>query len=438
MTVPAPAAFTHAPERLRLLFCDHLSIARGKYIPWREGRGGAARFCRGTFGVTFEKELIPAPGAAVLEGLPDMEAVFQADDVRPGWQPRTRMAVGDLKANDGSPLPMCGRSALKRAVADWQALGYTPMVGIELEAYVFQIGADGSLKPYDTPSAHVYATGPFADPAGFTDALWERAGAAGFRIDSMNTEYDSPQFELTLTYDHAVRAVDDIFLFRLLAREVAFEHGLLLTFMPKPILTQGGSGVHVNFSLNDAQGRNAISGGPDASQFNELTLACTAGLMRHHKALAGLLAPSANSYQRLQPASLSGFWQNWAVDHRGVTVRLSPDPGPAARIEHRMGDACANPYTHTAAVLQAARLGWQHRYPLQAHETGDCLENKDATDSVSADLAGALDALEADTALVQAVGEGLVANHVGIKRHEINRTSALEGDALRDHYIRFI
>ena len=426
------------PERLRLLFCDHLAIARGKYLPLRAGQGGAARFCRGTFGVTYEKELIPVPGASVLEGLPDMEAVYSADDVRPGWQRNTRVAIADLRANDGSPLPMCGRSALKRAVADWQALGYDPMVGIELEAYVFQIEPDGSLKPYDTPSSHVYATGPFSDPRGFTDTLWERAGAAGLRIDSQNTEYDSPQFELTLTFDHAVRAVDDIFLFRLLAREVAFEHGLLLTFIPKPIATQGGSGVHVNFSLRDEQGRNAISGGPDAAQFNALTLACTAGLMQHHQALAGLVAPSANSYQRLQPASLSGFWQNWAVDHRGVTVRLSAEAGHAARIEHRMGDACANPYTHTAAVLQAARLGLVHGYPLQAAETGDCLENKDATHSVAADLAGALDALEADTALVQAVGPGLVAQHIGMKRHEITRTAALQGDAVRDYYIRFV
>ncbi len=425
-------------ERLRVLFCDHLSIARGKYIPLKSKTAGGARFCRGTFGVTFEKELIPAPGSTVLEGLPDMEAVYTAEDIRPGWEAFTQVAIGDLKANDGSPLPMCGRSALKRAVADWQAMGYTPMVGIELEAFVFQIEADGSLRPYDTPSSHVYATGPFADPRGFTDVLWEKASLAGFRIDSMNTEYDSPQFELTLTYDQAVRAVDDIFLFRLLAREVAFAHGLLLTFMPKPILTLGGSGVHINFSFTDASGRNAISGGPDASQFNALTLACTSGLMHHHNALAGLLAPSTNSYQRLQPASLSGFWQNWAVDHRGVTVRLSAEAGPGARIEHRMGDACANPYTHTAAVLQAARLGVIHNYPLQAAETGDCLENKDATHSVPANLAGALDALEADTALVQAVGEGLVANHVGIKRHEIERTAGLEGDALRDHYIRFI
>jgi glutamine synthetase len=429
---------SNVQERLRVLYCDHLAIARGKYVTLKPGQGGGARFCRGTFGVTYEKELIPAPGAMVMEGLPDMEAVYTPEDIRPGWQPFTQVAVGDLKANDGTPLPMCGRSALKRAVADWQAMGYEPMVGIELEAFAFQIEPDGSLKPYDTPAAHVYSTGPFSDPRGFTDALWEKATAAGFRIDSMNTEYDAPQFEFTLTYDRAVKAVDDIFLFRLLAREVAFQHGIVLTFMPKPILTVGGSGVHINFSLRDGQGHNAISGGHDASQFNALTLGCTAGLMHHHQALAGLLAPSANSYQRLQPASLSGFWKNWAVDHRGVTVRLSAETGSGARIEHRMGDAAANPYTHTAAVLQAARLGVVNGYALQPAETGDCLENKDATESVCETLSGALDALEADTVLSQALSQGLVDNHVGIKRHEIERTAALEGVALRDYYIRFI
>jgi glutamine synthetase len=424
-------------DRLRVLFCDHLAMARGKYVPLRE-QGGAARFCRGTFGVTYEKELIPVPGAMVLDGLPDMEAVYSADDLRPGWQPGTRVAIGDLQANDGTPLPMCARTALKRAVADWQGMGYDPMVGIELEAFAFQIEADGSLKPYDTPSAHVYATGPFADPRGFCDAIWDKATAAGFRIDSMNTEYDSPQFEFTLTYDHALRAVDDIFLFRLLAREVAFQHGIVLTFMPKPILSLGGSGVHVNFSLRDREGVNAISGGHGPQAFNPLTLACTAGLLQHHAALAGLVAPCSNSYQRLKPASLSGFWKNWGVDHRGVTVRLSPESGAVARIEHRMGDAAANPYTLTAAVLQAARLGVVNKYPLQPQETGDCLEDKDATESVAETLTGALDALQADTVLTQAIGQGLVDNHIGIKRHEVTRTAGLDEQALRDHYIRFI
>jgi glutamine synthetase len=429
------------PERLRVLFCDHLNIVRGKYVPWRN-RDGGARFCRGTFGVGYDKDLIPAPGAMVFDGLPDMEAVYQAEAARPGWEPNTRVAICDLHDNHGQPLPMCGRGALKRAIADWNALGYDPMVGIELEAYAFQIEADGSLKPYETPSSHVYATGPFADPRGFTDAIWAQAAACGLPIDSLNTEYDSPQFELTLTFDHALKAVDDIVLFRLMAREVAFKHGILLTFLPKPLLAQGGSGVHVNFSLRHRAGpqvgQNAINGGHDPKALNALTRSCIAGLMHHHRAMAGLAAPCVNSYERLKPATLSGFWQNWGVDHRNVTVRVSAEDGASARLEHRMGDGAANPYTLVAAVLQAARLGLQHGYPLQAMETGDGLTGQDATVSVASSLGAALDHLQADTVLTQALGAELVANHVFMKRNEVEKTADCDALGARDFYIRHI
>ena len=80
-----------SPERLRVLFCDHLNIVRGKYVPWRD-RDGAARFCRGTFGVGYDKDLLPAPGSTVLEGLPDMEAVYEAAAARPGWEANTRVS----------------------------------------------------------------------------------------------------------------------------------------------------------------------------------------------------------------------------------------------------------------------------------------------------------------------------------------------------------
>jgi glutamine synthetase len=430
-----------SPERLRVLFCDHLNIVRGKYVPWRN-RDGGARFCRGTFGVGYDKDLLPAPGSTVLEGLPDMEAVYEASDARPGWEANTRVVLCDLHDNRGQPLPQCGRGALKRAIAAWQGLGYEPMVGIELEAYAFQIEPDGSLKPYDTPSSHVYATGVFADPRGFTDALWAQAAACGLPIDSLNTEYDSPQFELTLTFDHALKAVDDIVLFRLMAREIAFRHGLLLTFLPKPLPQQGGSGVHVNLSLRHREGpeagRNAISGGHGPAALNPLTRGCIAGLLAHHAGLAGLAAPSVNSYERLKPASLSGFWKNWGVDHRNVTVRLSAEDGPAARLEHRMGDGAANPYTLVAAVLHAARLGVVDGLPLPPMETGDGLTGQDATEGVPASLGDALDALEADTALVQAVGADLVANHIFMKRDEIQKTAGRDALGARDFYIRHI
>ena len=87
--------------------------------------------------------------------------------------------------------------------------------------------------------------------------------------------------------------------------------------MPKPILGLAGSGLHVNFSFNDKDGRNAIGDATVPEQMPPLTRGCIAGLMQHHAGMAGLIAPTVNSYDRLKPASLSGFWRNWGVDHRG-------------------------------------------------------------------------------------------------------------------------
>lgn len=422
-------------ERLRILFSDALGKARGKYTLWQRGEDGEARFCRSLYGVTLERELIPFPGADVLDSLPDLAVQFRAEDVREGWDEGTRIVLGDQFDHHGNPLALDARGALKRAIAEWDAMGYTAMVGIELEAYAFVEQADGSLVPYGRQGSHVYDVGAFADPLGVMDKIWDKATAAGFVMDSMNTEYDAHQWEFTLRYDNALRAVDDIFLFKVLAREEAIRHGIVLTFLPKPIAESGGNGVHVNFSLRDKDGRNAFSGGVDN---NDLMKACVAGLMHHHQGLAGLVAPTAQSYLRLQPASMSGYWQNWAVDHRGVTVRLSPETGAAARIEHRMPDGGSNPYTMTAAILQAARLGVVNGYALQPAETADCLENSDAKQGVADSLVAALDALEADTVLVNAVGAELVANHIAAKRYEAERTAELQGDALRDYYIRHI
>ena len=116
-------------ERLRLLFCDHLSLARGKYLPASKIGNGSSRFCQGTFAVTYDKELVPAPGGTMLEGLPDMDAVYVEEDIREGWEPNTKVVLSDLYQSDGKPLALCGRSLLKRTVKQWQELGYTPKVG---------------------------------------------------------------------------------------------------------------------------------------------------------------------------------------------------------------------------------------------------------------------------------------------------------------------
>jgi glutamine synthetase len=422
-------------ERLRVMFCDHLNLARGKYLPVGQLVDGGTSFCRSTFGVQFDKDLLPAPGAMMMEGLPDMEARYLGSDIRKGWQAGERVVVGDLWDIDGAPLGMCGRQALKRAIADWGDKGLQPMVGIELEATAFQFTEDGGLEPYDNPGGIVYGTGPFADPTGFTEAIWDRANDCGFRLDMITAEYDTPQYEFTLSFDEALKAADDVFLFRQLAREVALEHGILLTFLPKPQAEKGGLGMHINFSFRDKDGKNVIGAGDNPG---DIATGCMAGLVHHHQSMAGLLAPTVTSYERLQPAGLAGFWNNWAIDHRGVTTRIASEGGAKARLEHRMADATANVYTAVATVLQAARLGVENGYALPPAETQDCFEGQDATLGSPASLAEALKLLKADKALTGAVGQLLVDNLIFVKTDEIEKTKDLSGDALRDWYIHYL
>ena len=428
-------------ERLRAMFCDHLSVMRGKYLPPAKMRDDESRFAQATFSVHYDKDLlIEAPGTLCLQGIPDMALRWKGEDIRTGWEPATKVVTGDLFSADGSPLPLCPRGALKRAVAAWMAHGLTPKIGIELEAYAFARADDGTITPYDNPGGVVYGTGNFTDPRRFTDAIWNKAQAIGMPLDLITAEYDTPQFEFTLTYDDAVAHVDTVVLFRQMAREVALDHGVILSFLPKPIPGKGGNGMHINLSFTDAHGHNALATGDrgDPATMNDLAKGCVAGWMQHHKGMAGLIAPNAMSYARLQPASLSGYWCNWGGDNRNVTARLSAEGGKKARLEHRMADAAANPYTAVATVLQAALLGSMGKYSLPPMETGDGFTSNAAPHGVAASLTGALDDLAADHALSGAVGQGLVDNHIYMKRAEVTKTAGLEGDALRDWYIWYL
>lgn len=426
-----------AAQRVRILFADQLNIARGKYVPDSEAKKGHARFCVGTYAVTYDRQMVAAPGGGMLDGLPDMEAVFDPNALRPSWDANTRIALADMRFK-GEVFPLCGRSALKKAIADWRALGLDPMIGIEMEAYIFQRAPDGRWVPYDTPGAGVYGTGPFTDPAGLIDEVWAMAAACDLPVESINAEFDTPQFELTLKFADALKACDDAFLFRQMARELLFKRGYLLSFLPKPIPGRSGSGLHINFSLNDKSGNNVFANDVSSGTLSDLMKGSIAGLLRHHEGLAGIAAPIPNSYERLQPASLSGYWANWGIDHRSVSVRVSAETGPAARVEHRVADCAASPYVAVAAMLQAALLGVRNGYPLPEAETNDGLETTGTEHHTPHSLAEAIDALEADTVLGDAIGRLLVDNYVAVKRRELEIVDGMTAEQQFDYYAPFI
>jgi glutamine synthetase len=404
-------------DRVRVLWPDHLGLPRGKYVPANLADEGV-KHCTGTWALGFDREMTPyTTGSGWEVGLPDMSARYDASDIRAGWEPDTKVVVADL-VRDGAPVSVSPRAALRKAIDDWAKLGYKAYAGIELEAYLMEADGEGGFRPIDTPGAFVYGTGTAVDPYGVIDDIWRAADGCGLVLESLNSEYDNGQFELTLRYDDALRAADDAFLFKLLAREVAARRGYLLTFLGRPFADRGGSGMHLNLSWTDEKGYNVVNDPDHDGEISDLARHCIGGLLEHHQALAGLCAPTVNAYKRLKPAQLSGYWANWGFDHRGATVRVSPERGKSARLEHRLSDGAAPVHVALAAALQAARLGVESKTDPGPPEGGNGLDVVEATVGTPPTLGAALDALEADTALVDAVGADLVAQHLAIKRTE--------------------
>ena len=420
-------------NRTRALFCDLLNLPRGKYLPPDVAKSGLVGFARAAYAVSFDRDLLSVPGCGVHSGLPDMELKLD-DERRLSWQAATEIALGDLYA-DGESFGLCARSRLKQTIEQWQSLGFTPKVGLETEAYIFQRDDDGIWRPYDTPGAFVYGTGPENDPRGLIDEIWETACACAIPLESANGEFDNGQIELTLRFDDALKACDDAFLLRVMARELALKKGLLLSFLPKPIPDRGGSGLHVNFSFVDVHGDNVIA--PDGT-LSELAKQCMAGLIRHHQGLAGLLATTVNSYDRLTAGAMAGYWANWAEDHRMVTTRCSTGSPRSARLEHRMADCATNPYQAVASVLQAAKLGVEHKLKLPPPEDLDGIEHVRARQHVPSNLDKAINALDKDETLRKAVGELYCNALIYLKRDEVDRLLGKSVDEVRDYYLPFV
>lgn len=424
-------------NRVRVLWPDHLGLARGKYVPAAMAERGT-HHCTGTWALGYDRGMTPETvGSHWNEGLPDFEATYDMAELRPGWEPDTSVVVADLRRH-GELVSVAPRSALRKAVADWRELGYEPQVGMEFEMFVFAPDGAGGWVPLDTPGAFVYGTGPSVDPHGLVDAIWRACEQADIPLESVNSEYDSAQFEFTIRYADALRAADEGFLFKVLAREVAHRMGLLVTFMGKPISDRGGSGLHINFSFVDVTVANAINDPAQPDGISLLAKNAIGGLLAHHRSLAGLCAPTVNAYKRLRPASLSGYWANWGYDHRGATIRVPGERGAAARLEHRLSDGGAVVHTAMAAVLQASLLGVRAGNDPGPSEGGNGLDTIEATVGVPATLADALDELERDHDLVEAVGADLVAQHVAVKRAEWERYSAATTDWELREYLPFL
>jgi glutamine synthetase len=213
------------------------------------------------------------------------------------------------------------------------------------------------------------------------------------------------QAEIDLLYGPLTRMGDQMMMYKYIAKNIARQHGFTVTFMPKPLFGDNGSGMHVHQSLwKDGQPLFFDESG--YASLSETARHYVGGLLRHAPALLAFCAPTTNSYRRLVPGFEAPVTLAYSQRNRSACVRIPTYSGnPAARrIEFRPPDPSANPYLTFAAMLMAGLDGVRNRIeppdPLDEDLYDLAPEVQAGLQSVPGSLYEVLDALEADHAFL--------------------------------------
>ncbi len=417
---------------VRFVFVDHAGIPKAKAVH-RDGFAGRARagvgLAKGVLALDPSGALHPESGLSPVGEcrlVPDLSTLTRLPFAR-----AQAMVSCDMTEPDAStPWEGCPRSALKRVLGRLSERGYRSVASYEAEFYVWD--ADGPLDR--TPYAGSFALTPAAD---FVAELAETLKEMGIRPEQCHAEVGQGNLELSVGEDEALAAADKRVMVLEAIRGVAHRMGLEITMAPKPYLDQAGNGHHLHVSLYeddtpvlfDTSG--ALSG--PGSGF-------VAGILEHLPAIMAFSAPSPNSYQRLTPGMWASAYATYGLDNREAAVRLaSPVAGresATANVELKPVDVTSNPYLALAAVLAAGMDGMERGLDpgepvmvdpatLSEEERGaqGILPLPDSPDK-------ALDALEGDEVLVEALGEQIVRTHVAVARAQAKISRDLAPEAV--------
>jgi glutamine synthetase len=367
-----------------------------------------------------EDECVALPDPASLVVLP--------------WDRRVAWMSADLYFGGREPFALCPRSILKRQLEVAADAGFDFLVGIECEVYMVRADAvgpvgylqpimpSGSLKP--TPAYDIEVS---LDSLGLLDEMVCALNQAGFDVFSFDAEGGDGQYEFDFHHRSALDMADKLTFFRVAAKQIAKQHGLVTTFMPKPYTEAWGSGAHYNMSLSDFEsGANLFRDPEDARGrgWSKTAYGFVAGILRHAAALSAICAPTVNSYKRLTERLPDGtnswapVWATYGDNNRSCLLRL---PRNRPCLEDRGVDSAANPYL-TAAFLLAAGLegvreGLDPGDPVEGltydwsrqHATGVRLPRT---------LLEALDAFETDPLVEAVFPRQFIDEYIGMKRGE--------------------
>ncbi len=409
-------------KRVRVHFTDLLGVSRNKVVPLRELETvveDGLNFCIAAFCVDHAGEVIEGTGLGSEVDFRDAQLVPDLGTLTVvPWESETAIAIGDVFF-DGEPLECAPRTLLKRAVEETRRRGLTAVAGHELEFFLLRPNG-GGYEQYAKQPGLVYTLSPSVDTEGVLREMEEAVDAMGLPLVGANQEYFGSQWELNLRYDEALKAADDAHLFKLAIKEIAARHGLVATFMGKPLQEQGSSGYHLHLSLWDEDGANAFDGPAAPDGLSETCRRFLAGQLEHARGTTAVMAPTINAYKRFLAQAFGPWNVTWGHDNRTVYARIPRERGKATRVENRAGDGTANAYLASAAALFAGLDGLDRELDPGEPVTGVAYELEDRP-LMPFSLAEALDALDADPYLRRALGERFVQAFVAMKRSEAAR-----------------
>lgn len=396
---------------------DVHGAAKAKLVPrnaWKAtcepgaGAGFAAFANHGFARGPEHPEFVAVPDPATLTVLPH--------------QPDTAVAFSTVM--DGDEIASCDtRSILARVQARARDQGLLPLIGMEPEFFLVRETGDGAIVPYDgldVLDKPCYDLKALLRTAPVLKEIVSAAEQLGWGVTALDHEDANGQYEINFDYAEALTTADRFTLLRTFVADIAANHGAIATFMPKPLSGRTGSGAHVHISAIDDAGNNRFADldDPRGLGLSRVGYAFLAGILAHGRALSAVTMPTVNSYRRLYSSGgTSGTtWSPNAIVYGGnnrTTMLRVPAPG---RFEDRAIDTACNPYLALAGIIAAGLDGVER--DLDPGAPVDGAATSLGVQTLPRTLAEALDDLECDTVLRDALGEEAIAEFIAVKRME--------------------
>ena len=336
---------------------------------------------------------------------------------------KTARLICNVYTPDGERFIGAPRTALAKALKEAADMGFRYLVGPELEFFLFDTDDSGRPVP-----------GATNDEAGYFDATADRAAvvrqdmivaleAFGIEVEAGHHEAAAGQHEIDFRYGNALTAADNAVTFKYVLKAIAQQHGVYATFMPKPIRGIAGSGMHVHQSLVDVEtGRNVFVDASDPYGLSQTAKQFIAGQLKHARGMAAILAPLVNSYKRLVSGYEAPVYVSWARVNRSALIRVPrPAISESTRLELRCPDPSCNPYLAFAVMLKCGLDGIKSDLPVPEPTEEDLFESERARhglDTLPGSLSEALEELERDTVVREALGPHIYERFLDAKRQE--------------------